>query len=82
MPKQGVGDMSEHEGRHGKVSSRREHQHGTSEPAPDHPEHAKPASSDHRGARHPAPRHPPPTHSVRLKTDGRHFFLAPSSWSD
>jgi hypothetical protein len=78
MPKQGVvGDMSEHEDRHGKAPSRQEHRHGASEPVPGHPAQAKPAGSDHRRGRHPAPRH-----AVRLKTDGRHFFLAPSSWSD
>jgi hypothetical protein len=28
-----------------------------------------------------ASKHSAPKHSVRLKTDGRHFFFAPSSWS-
>jgi hypothetical protein len=28
-----------------------------------------------------SPKHPAPTHAVCLKTDGRHFFFAPSLWS-
>jgi hypothetical protein len=61
------GDLPEYRG-----GDRRQSAEGRAQPGT--PEKAAPAPKA-------CGKHPHPKPSVRLKTDGRHFFFAPGSWS-